>query len=58
MSFRNGNDQIFFGFEILKDRGLMYARIIRDVGDSPPLKTAVGNDTLRMLSDKSTFSVC
>ena len=58
MSFRNGNDQIFFGFEILEDRCLMYPGIIRNISDSRVVKTAGGKDTLRGFYDKLAFSIC
>jgi hypothetical protein len=58
MSFWNRNDQIFFGFEILEDRSLMYTGIIGNVSYSRVVKTTRGKDTLRGFYDKLAFSIC
>ncbi len=57
MSFRNANDQIFFGFEVLEDRCLMYSGIIRNISDSRIVKTAGRKDALRGFYDELALSI-
>jgi hypothetical protein len=55
--FWNGNDQIFFGLEVLEDRSLMYPGIIGNISDSRIVKPPGGKDTLRGFYDKLTFLI-